>query len=78
MWYLVGFISAIDVYYAIKFSTSLPTMEENPLGKYLIRIAGGDISLFIGCKVAGLFLFQMWLFLYMHDYFIPGSINAYL
>ena len=26
----------------------------------------------------GLFLFQVWLFLYMHDYFIPGSINAYL
>lgn len=107
MWYLVGFISAIDVYYAIKFSASLPTMEENPFGKYLIRIAGGDISLFIGCKVAGtvivlgilqnafllgkeetkcnvhrvtlgLFLFQVWLFLYMHDYFIPGSINAYL
>ena len=53
MWYLIGFISAIDVYYAIKFSRSLPTMEENPFGRYLIKIAGGDVSLFIGCKVAG-------------------------
>ena len=57
MWYLVGFISAIDVYYAIKFSTSLPTMEENPLGKYLIRIAGGDIPCLLDAKLPERLLF---------------------
>mgnify|MGYP003647957274 CR=1 FL=1 len=101
MWYLIGFISAIDVYYAIKFSRTLLIMEENPFGKYLIKIAGGDVSLFIGCKVAGtvivlgvlqnafllgkektklnvhrvtfgVFTFQVWLFLYMNDYFLGG------
>ena len=99
MWYIIGFISAIDVYYAIKFSKTLPDMEQNPFGRYLIEITCGDISLFIGCKVAGtvivlgilqnafllgkretkltvekitfgVFTFQLWLFLYMHDYFL--------
>lgn len=101
MWYLIGFISAIDVYYAIKWRETLPELEENPIGRMLIKYDANDISLFMGLKVAGtvlvlgmlqncflllkrdgrkrthritmgVFLFQIWLFLYMHDYFIRG------
>ena len=53
MWYLIGFISAIDVYYAIKWREMLPQMEENPLGRMLIKYGADDISLFMGLKVAG-------------------------
>lgn len=107
MWYLIGFISAIDVYYAIKWRETLPHMEENPIGRILIKYNADDVSLFMGCKVAGtvlvlgflqnwfllskrygrkgahrvtmgVFLFQIWLFLYMHDYFVLGVTNANL
>ena len=107
MWYLIGFISAIDVYYAIKWREVLPQMEENPFGRMLIKYDADDISLFMGLKVAGtvlvlgflqnwfllskregriranrvtigVFLFQIWLFLYMHDYFVPRSLDANL
>ena len=107
MWYLIGFISAIDVYYAIKWREVLPQMEENPFGRMLIKHDADDISLFMGLKVAGtvlvlgflqnwfllskregriranrvtigVFLFQIWLFLYMHDYFVPRSLDANL
>ena len=37
MWYLIGFISAIDVYYAIKWRETLPELEENPIGRMLIK-----------------------------------------
>jgi len=99
MWYLIGFISAIDVYYAIKWREQLPELEQNPIGRMLIEYDENDVSLFMGLKVAGtvlvlgmlqncfllskrdgrkrthriamgVFLFQIWLFLYMHDYFI--------
>ena len=53
MWYLIGLISALDVYYAIKFQKMLLETEKNPAGIFLIEIANGDVSLFIGCKVAG-------------------------
>ena len=101
MWYIIGFISAIDVYYAIKWREYLLELEQNPIGRMLIKYDADDISLFMGVKVAGtvlvlgmlqncfllskrdgrkrthritmgVFLFQIWLFLYMHDYFIRG------
>ena len=101
MWYIIGFISAIDVYYAIKWRETLPELEENPIGRMLINYDANDISFFMGLKVAGtvlvlgilqnafllgkketkltvqkitfgVFVFQLWLFLYMHDYFLGG------
>ena len=53
MWYLIGFISAIDVYYAIKWRECLPELEENPIGRMLIEYDENDVSLFMGLKVAG-------------------------
>ena len=53
MWLTIGWISAVDVYYAIKFQKTLVLMEENPVGLHLIEISNGDISLFMGLKVAG-------------------------
>ena len=31
-------------------------VEENPIGRFLIRCDGGDVSLFVGVKVAGTIL----------------------
>ena len=53
MWLIIGLISAVDVYYAIKFQKTLESMEENPIGLYLIELSNGDISLFMGLKVSG-------------------------
>ena len=53
MWLIIGLISAVDVYYAIKFQKTLESMEENPIGLHLIELSNGDISLFMGLKVSG-------------------------
>ena len=70
IWYLIGFISAIDVYYAIKWREMLPQMEENPFGRMLIKYDADDISLFMGLKVAGTVLvlgfLQNWFLLSKH------------
>jgi hypothetical protein len=56
MWFIIGFVSAFDVFCAIKYQKTLLSLEENPLGRYLIRASNGDISLFMGLKVAGVVL----------------------
>ena len=53
MWLIIGLVSAIDVFYAIKYQETLIVLEENPIGLHLIEISNGDISLFMGLKVAG-------------------------
>lgn len=53
MWLTIGLVSAVDVFYAIKFQKSLMELEENPVGLHLLQISNGDISLFMGLKVAG-------------------------
>ena len=53
MWLVIGLVSAVDVFYAIKYQETLHVFEENPIGLRLIEISNGDISLFMGLKVAG-------------------------
>lgn len=53
MWLVIGMVSAVDVFYAIKYQESLVLLEENPMGLHLIELSNGDISLFMGFKVAG-------------------------
>jgi|TARA_R110000824_G_scaffold120382_5_gene275691 hypothetical protein len=43
--------SAVDVYWAIKVQDSLH--ELNPVGRWLIKIGGGDVALFMACKLLG-------------------------
>lgn len=56
MWFIIGFVSAFDVFCAIKYQKTLMSLEENPVGKYLIKVSDGDVSLFMGLKVAGVVL----------------------
>ena len=54
LWLSIGIISAIDIYWSIFLQEVLIETELNPIGKFLIRVAGGDIALFMFCKVVGL------------------------
>jgi hypothetical protein len=53
-WLVIGWISAIDVYWSIKVQHVLLSSELNPVGRWLIRQDGGSIALFMGLKCAGL------------------------
>ena len=49
-------ISGIDVYWLSKNRDYIVTLEENPLGQYLLKIDNGDVSLFILCKFLGTYI----------------------
>ena len=53
---IIGFVSVYDVYYSFKTRDVLPEMEQNPVGSWLIQLDGGDISLFMTCKMVGTML----------------------
>ena len=54
LWLSIGIISAIDIYWSIFLQEVLIETELNPIGKFLIGVSGGDIALFMFCKVVGL------------------------
>jgi hypothetical protein len=56
LWLFIGLVGALDTYLTVKFRVVIPHMEQNPLGKLLLRLDGGDVSLFVGCKVAGMII----------------------
>ncbi|MAZ56614.1 hypothetical protein CL653_02385 [bacterium] len=53
MWLAIGFISAIDLYWAVKNQDLMLEMEENPIGRWLLLKDDGDVALFMGVKMAG-------------------------
>lgn len=53
VWIIVGGVSALDMYLAIKFSESLNIMETNALGRWLMECDGGSVALFMSLKLAG-------------------------
>lgn len=53
MWLSIGAVSAIDVYWSIKLKELLYETELNPIGKWIMYMDGGDVSLFMGLKVFG-------------------------
>ena len=54
LWFSIGLISAVDVYWSIILQDILVQTELNPMGKFLINISSGDIALFMCLKVIGL------------------------
>ena len=54
--FVIGIISAIDLYWIGKTRCVIQEHEENPLGTYLIGLDGGDVSLFMAVKFAGTML----------------------
>jgi hypothetical protein len=53
MCWFVGFVSLYDAALVVRFSDTIWEMEQNPIGRYLIAINGGDVSLFVGIKLLG-------------------------
>ena len=51
-WLFIGVVSAYDVYMSVTVRDKLYEAEKNPVGRWLIRLGDGDISLFMGLKVA--------------------------
>lgn len=46
-------VSLYDTYLIVEFSESLIYMEENPVGQWLIRVAHGEVGVFVRVKLAG-------------------------
>lgn len=83
--FLIGLISVYDSECLVLHRNDL--VEENPVGRFLIRLANGEVYLFVNIKavstifcvitcfvllktkyrsaIIGVFLFQLWLFLYL-------------
>ena len=52
-WSFIGMVSAFDTYLIDRFGDVLVTLEENPVGMFLINLNGGNVSVFIRLKLAG-------------------------
>lgn len=53
LWLFIAAVSSYDAYLLVCYPDSLPYMESNPVGVYLVEVADGDVSVFLNCKVAG-------------------------
>lgn len=56
---LVAFIASVslyDTFLIVRFSDSIRSMEENPLGVILLDVAGGEVDVFVRAKLAGTLL----------------------
>lgn len=68
LWLFVIFVSVLDGYLAICFRHELLRTELNPVGRWLIRLNGGQVWLLIAAKFFGtvgaatlvLLLFSRW------------------
>jgi hypothetical protein len=56
LWVFIGLVGAVDTYLTVKYRAVMPAVEENPVGKWLMRLDGQDVSLFVGCKMGGTIL----------------------
>jgi hypothetical protein len=52
-WSFIGMVSALDTYLINRFGDVLASLEENPVGLFLINLNGGNVSIFIRLKLAG-------------------------
>jgi hypothetical protein len=53
LWLFVIFVSVLDGYLAVRYRDELPRTELNPLGRWLIRMNGGQVWLLVAAKFAG-------------------------
>ena len=60
-------VGAYDVYLSIKHQNTLFEMEENPIGRWLIALDGGDVALFMTLKMIGISL-VVWALMAMFRY----------
>jgi hypothetical protein len=82
LWFFVGMVSAIDTRLIKRFSGVLSSLEENPVGRFLIELDNGNVAVFIRMKVAGTALVLsvlVGLYIYRRRWSFPitASIAAY-
>lgn len=53
LWLFIGVVAAYDVYLSIKYQEVLQYQELNPLGRWLLKLDGGSVAVFMGCKFLG-------------------------
>lgn len=72
--WIVITISAIDMYWLSKNKDGIVESEKNPIGRYLIELDDGDVSLFIFWKFMGTFT----VIYFLQQYFMKRSRTALL
>ncbi len=46
-------VSLYDTWLIARFDESIPSMEQNPIGLWLLQVNGGQVDVFIRVKLAG-------------------------
>ena len=55
-WLVIGAVAAYDTYLTVQFQETMQHLEENPVGRWLIKADGGSVALFVGAKFIGTIL----------------------
>ena len=53
---IIAAVSLYDTYLIIRFEEVIYMMERNPMGRWLLEIAGGQVGVFVRVKLAGTLL----------------------
>jgi hypothetical protein len=82
LWLFIGAVSAMDCYLLFRFKDLMWELEENPIGKYLIELDHGNVTVFILTKAAGTVVVMCvlaGLYVYRRSWSFPitGSIAAF-
>ncbi len=82
LWLFIGAVSAMDCYLLFRFRDLMWELEENPIGRYLIELDSGNVTVFILTKAAGTVVVMCvlaGLYVYRRRWSFPitGSIAAF-
>jgi len=53
---IIAAVSLYDTYLIIRFEEVIYMMESNPMGRWLLEMAGGQVGVFVRVKLAGTLL----------------------
>lgn len=79
---VIAAVSLYDTYLIYHFESEIVSMEENPLGCWLLKLGDGQIGIFIRTKLAGTIcvlttLFGMWLYRSRLVFPVTTSVASY-
>ena len=63
---IIVLVAAIDTYWLSKNRSFMISVEQNPIGQYLIHLDDGDVSIFILCKMIGTYTVICMLYAILH------------
>jgi len=50
---LIAAVSIFDTLLIVRFRETIDVMEENPIGIWLLKVAAGEVEVFVRAKIAG-------------------------